>query len=57
MRTAPSAFQFPEVLPDGEVRRAIGVPVDGFRIDLAARAIEHAHVHALDVARILAHLG
>ena len=57
MRTAPSAFQFPEVLADGKVRRAIRAPVDGFRIDLAALPVEHAHVHALDITLVLAHPG
>ena len=46
----------PGILPDGEVRRAVGVPVDGVRIDLAAGTVEHLHVHARRVARVLAHL-
>ena len=46
----------PGVLPDGEVRRAVGLPVHRGRIDLAAGAVEHAHVHAGDVAGVTAHL-
>ena len=36
--------------------RAVRVPVDAIGIDLAAGAVQHPHVHARRVARVLAHL-
>ncbi len=56
MRNAPSAFHAAGILPDGEVRRPVRVPVDAVGIDLAAGTVQHPHVHARRVARVLAHL-
>ena len=56
MRNEPSAFHASGILPDREIRRAVRVPVDAIGIDLAAGAVQHPHVHARRVARVLAHL-
>ena len=44
------------VLPDGEVRRAVGRPIDRLRTDLLVTRSQHAHVHPAQVARISAHV-
>ncbi len=56
MRTLPSALPSPDFLPHREVRRAVRGPVDRARIELVAGAVEHAHLHARDIAWVLAHL-
>ena len=44
------------ILSDGEVRRAVGRPVDRLRTDLLVTRAQYAHVHPAQVARISAHV-
>ncbi len=57
MRTAPSAFQAPESCRMVKLGARSECQSTDAGIDLGARAVEHAHVHARDVVRVLAHLG
>jgi len=54
--TAPSAFQVPDCWAHREIRRAGTGPVHRVRIDRRVVGIEHIHVHAREVAGILAHM-
>ena len=45
------------ILSQGEIGRTVGIPVDGPGIDLVALGVERTHVHAGEIARVLAHLG
>ena len=44
------------ILPDGEVRRAVGRPIDRLRTELLVTRPQHAHVHPAQIARIPAHV-
>ena len=57
MRIEPSELPAPESCLQRVIGRPFGAPVDGFRIDLLARAVEDPDLGPREIARIALHPG